>query len=99
MAKIRVDTSDFDKLMRQLREVPGDTMKKAHPEMVKSTPVDTEYARNHTRLRGDTKIVADYGYAGRLDDGWSKKQAPKGFTEPTEDFIEDEVTRQIRRID
>mgnify|MGYP000094086606 FL=1 len=98
MAKIRVDTSDFDKLMKQLREVPGDTMKKAQPKMVKSTPVDSGNARNRTRLRGDTKIVADYGYAGRLDDGWSK-QAPKGFTEPTEDFIEDEVTRQIRRID
>ena len=98
MATIRVNTSDFDKLMRQLREVPGDTMKKAEPRMVKNTPVDSGNARNRTRLRGDTKIVADYGYAGRLDDGWSK-QAPKGFTEPTEDFIEDEVTRQIRRID
>jgi len=33
-----------------------------------------------------------------LDDGWSK-QAPKGFTAPTEDFIEDEVARQVGRID
>jgi hypothetical protein len=94
---IKVDTKDFDQMMRQLKELPGSVMKKAEPRMKRSTPVDSGNARSKTRLKGDTKIVADYGYAGRLDDGWSK-QSPKGFTEPTEDFIEDEVTRQIRRI-
>ena len=98
MAKIKVDTRDFDKLMAQLRDLPGAVMKKAEPNMVKNTPIDTGNARSRTKRRGETKIVADYGYAGRLDDGWSK-QAPKGFTAPTEDFIEDEVARQVGRID
>lgn len=98
MAKVTVNTRDFDKLMRQLKELPGDVMKKAEPDMKRNTPIDTGNARSRTNLRGKTKIVADYAYAGRLDDGWSR-QAPKGFVSPTEDFIEDEVNRQVGRID
>lgn len=98
MANIKVNTRDFDKLMSQLDKLPGKVMKKAEPNMVDNTPIRSGNARRNTRRRGDTKIVANYGYAGRLDDGWSA-QAPNGFTDPTMDFIEDEVSRQVGRVD
>ena len=98
MANIKVNTRDFDKLLGQLAELPSKTMRKAEPDMVRNTPIRSGNARRNTKRRGDTKIVADYGYAGRLDDGWSR-QAPDGFTDPTIDFIEDEVSRQVGRID
>jgi hypothetical protein len=38
-------------------------------------------------MRSKTEIVADYPYAQRLEDGYSK-QAPKGMSEPTEKFMQ-----------
>jgi len=98
MANIKVNTRDFEQLLGQLDKLPGKVMKKAEPDMVRNTPIRSGNARRNTKRRGDTKIVANYGYAGRLDDGWSR-QAPDGFTDPTIDFIEDEVSRQVGRID
>jgi hypothetical protein len=98
MANIKVNTRDFEKLLGQLDKLPGKVMREAEPEMVDNTPIRSGNARRNTRRRGDTKIVANYGYAGRLDDGWSR-QAPSGFTDPTIDFIEDEVSRQVGRVD
>ena len=98
MANIKVNTRDFEQLLGQLDDLPGKVMKKAEPDMVRNTPIRSGNARRNTKRRGDTKIVANYGYAGRLDDGWSR-QAPDGFTDPTIDFIEDEVSRQVGRID
>jgi hypothetical protein len=51
----------------------------------KGTPVDTGNARNNTKLSGD-KILAQYPYARRLNDGYSK-QAPDGMSKPTDDYI------------
>lgn len=77
----RIDTikKDFERLPRE-----------AFDYFVSITPRDKGNARSKTRLRGNT-IVADYPYAVRLDEGWSK-QAPDGMVKPTEEFI-------ARRID
>jgi len=98
MVKSDIDIKDFKKLMKQLTDLPNLVMKKAKPEAKKNTPKNKGYARTHTNLRGKNTIYSNYDYAGRLDDGWSK-QAPKGFTDPTIDFIEDEIARQLSRID
>mgnify|MGYP000438480306 CR=1 FL=1 len=58
------------------------------------TPVRTGNAQRRTRLSGD-EIRADYAYAQRLDDGWSR-QAPRGMTEPTERFIRDYINKQAK---
>jgi hypothetical protein len=51
----------------------------------KLTPVDTGNAKRKTSLRGNT-IKARYPYAKRLDEGWSR-QAPKGMSGPTLDYL------------
>lgn len=76
---------------RQLRRLP----RYALNEFVKNTPVDTGQARRSTRLRGDT-IVANYDYAQRLDQGWSR-QAPDGMVEPTIEAVEREFQRIVGR--
>ena len=98
MARIKVNAKDFEKLMDQMDDIPETVMKAATPDMKKNTPIRTGNARSKTNQKGKTTILANYPYAGRLDDGWSR-QAPKGFTDPTIDFIEKEVTRQVGRID
>lgn len=70
--------------------------KAAYEEFVKETPVRTGRARASTDLRGNT-IVADYPYAQRLDEGYSR-QAPQGMSEPVIKFIEEEVTKRLKGI-
>ena len=94
--KITVDTSIFKKRMKKLDEVPNQLMRNAFTELKDKTPVRSGNARNKTKLRNNT-IRSDYPYAGRLDEGWSK-QAPKGFTEPTLEFMDKNVDKLIKRI-
>jgi hypothetical protein len=49
------------------------------------TPRDTGNARRNTKLTGD-RILAQYPYAQRLDQG-SSKQAPDGMSNPTTEYI------------
>ena len=65
----------------------------AYKTFVKNTPVRSGNARRNTRLRGNT-IDADYPYAQRLEEGWSK-QAPKGMTEPTIEEVRAYVFRTL----
>lgn len=80
-------TPSIAKMRQALKELPG----KAYQEWLKNTPIDTGNARRKTRLRG-TVIEAQYPYAQRLDEGWSK-QSPKGMTEPTQKFVDREMKR------
>jgi hypothetical protein len=59
---------------------------------VQTTPRKTGNAQNSTDLVGNT-IYADYKYAQRLDNGWSK-QAPRGMTEPTMKHVQQYIKRQ-----
>jgi hypothetical protein len=43
-----------------------------------------------------SKIKANYNYAVPLDEGWSR-QAPRGMSKPTEEFIKRRISRQILR--
>jgi len=77
-------TPSIRRIIRKLDDVPEE----AYKIFVKETPVDNGNARDKTYLQGDT-IVADYPYAKRLDEGYSK-QAPKGMSEP--------MIKQVRKI-
>lgn len=55
------------------------------------TPIDTGNAKKSTKLKGD-EIQANYPYAQRLDQGYSK-QAPRGMTKPTDEFIVKEIKK------
>lgn len=96
MAKITIDDSIFKKRMDKLESIPELSMKNAHIFLRNKTPKRSGNARNKTR-RNNLTIKSDYPYAGRLDDGWSK-QAPKGFTGPTLDYLENFIDTQVGKI-
>lgn len=93
---ITVDSREFNNLLdRAMREVKlswTDTGNYFH----RITPRDTGNARRNTRLK-DKQILADYGYAGRLDEGWSK-QAPTGMSDPSIDFFERDLNERLGRL-
>lgn len=83
-ASLRRIQSELDKLPQQ-----------AYNFWVKSTPKDTGNARRKTVLKNN-EIQANYAYAKRLDEGWSK-QAPNGMSEPTEKFIQQRTDKILRK--
>lgn len=92
---IKVDLSDLTQKFIAASKLKKEVMRKALPIFVGYTPIRTGNARNKTRLKSD-EIVADYPYAQRLDEGYSR-QAPKGMTEPTIKDIARIVKDVLRR--
>lgn len=92
----KVDISGFRKQMAELQERLENLPRAAHEEFVKTTPKRSGNARRNTRLQ-DTKIIADYAYSQRLDEGYSS-QAPQGMTQPTEQWIQREVDRRLKGL-
>ena len=95
---MKMDRKQFDKLMTQLVAMPIDVMREAEPRMVSFTSRATGNARSKTNLKGKTTILADYDYADRIDNGHAKGKFKKGFTDPTIDFIEKQIMRDIGRM-
>lgn len=88
MIKIRDEIgAKLSQVQNELRTLPN----QAHKFFFDKTPKRTGNARSKTRLRGDT-ISAEYPYAVRLDNGWSK-QAPDGMSRPTKEFIRQRLSR------
>lgn len=92
----KVDLKDFRRQMAALREQLDDLPAAAHAEFLKNTPKRSGNARRNTQLQGN-KIVADYAYSQRLDEGYSS-QAPQGMTQPTEQWIQREVDRRLKGL-
>jgi len=86
----------FDKRMEKLQELPQKVVDETYPFYKKTTPKKGGNARDKTR-QNKLQIKSEYGYAGRLDEGWSK-QAPKGFTSPSIDFMERMFKKLLGRI-
>ena len=84
-------STNLERIKKELKELP----KEAKKEFVKNTPIRSGNARRSTRLNKDT-IEANYPYAKRLDEGYSK-QSPDGMTKPTEDFINKRVKQILRK--
>jgi hypothetical protein len=57
------------------------------------TPKLSGNAKNKTRLKGDT-IHANYPYAKRLDEGYSKQHGGVGMTEPTLKAIKEHIDKK-----
>ena len=94
--KIRIDAKDVQDLYQDISELPQELMRDAGAYFKSITPIDQGYARRNTHTINLT-IKANYDYAGRLDDGWSK-QAPNGMTEPTIDYMERQIDKLIRGL-
>jgi hypothetical protein len=69
----------LDKIKKGLD--PAQMAKLAYPVFIDNTPERTGNAKSRTSLRSN-HINANYPYAQRLDDGWSR-QKPNGMTKPT----------------
>lgn len=88
--------SEVNKMFDQAEKVAKTLPKEAYDYFVDSTPIRSGNARRSTRLRGNT-IDANYAYAERLDDGYSR-QAPKGMSGPTEKFLQKRIDNLIGKI-
>lgn len=90
--KVDKITPSVNRINKQLqRDVP----KEAFKTFLENTPVADGNARSKTKLKGST-IVADYPYAKRLDEGYSR-QAPEGMTKPTIKKVDKFIRGVLRR--
>lgn len=83
----------LQKIEQELKRLPAE----ATDVFKQNTPIRTGNARRHTKLEGQDKIVADYPYAQKLDDGYSR-QSPQGMTEPTKRFIKQRLNKIFRGL-
>lgn len=77
---------------KELASVPP----QAHQQMVQLTPKDRGNARNKTTLYSKSVIQANYPYAKRLDEGYSK-QAPRGMTRPLKEWLKRKLQLIMRK--
>ena len=90
---VKIDRSEFDKLLQEMPEVVAETWQAAGKRFRALTPIKSGNARRRTRV--DNKgITADYAYAERLDTGLSK-QAPRGMSTETQAYFETLVKRRL----
>lgn len=93
---IKFDMSGLSKKIKKASHLKDEVIKPAYEYFKDETPIRTGNARRKTKLK-KSKIKADYPYAQKLDEGWSK-QSPDGMTKPTEKYLEELVTKFIKRI-
>ena len=84
-------SASLTKIVKSIEGVP----EQAYAYWRSITPKRSGNARRQTRLQGN-QIQARYAYAQRLDEGASK-QAPRGMSEPTTDFLDREYRKRIRK--
>lgn len=84
-------TGEIKKIKQELVKVPRQGL----AEFVSLTPIKTGNARRNTYLANDT-IRADYPYAQRLDEGYSK-QAPRGMVRPWMKWLENRIKQIMGR--
>ena len=93
---IKINAKVFDKRMKELAGLPSFLVDEALQITKENTPVASGNARNKT-IKKRNKIVSDYAYAGRLNEGYSN-QAPQGFTKPTIKQLDDKASKYVRKI-
>jgi hypothetical protein len=94
--KFKVDTSKLLYKTRRQKKMLKDLPRRALKFFIEQTPIDTGYARRHTKLTQNKTIHANYAYADKLDKGHSK-QAKEGMTKPTEDWLKTQFIRIFKR--
>lgn len=89
---MRATKRKIEKIENDLEKLP----KEAFKVFKEATPIRNGNARRNTRLSG-TVINANYPYARRLDNGYSK-QAPDGMINPTVEFVKQRVKEIFRGL-
>lgn len=72
---------------------PKELARVAYTTFKEYTPMRSGNAKKNTRLKGDT-IHADYPYAKRLDEGYSKQKGGVGMSEPTLKAIQEYLDKK-----
>lgn len=85
-------TPSLNRINDRLSRVP----KAALDYWKKNTPKRSGNARRKTKLVNNKTISANYDYAKRLDQGYSKK-APDGMSKPTLSFVKNLVSLILKR--
>jgi hypothetical protein len=90
-------SGEINKRLDQLKTLlsPQALARVAYQEFYRITPIAAKNggnAKSNTDLKNN-RIEADYPYAQRLDEGWSK-QAPNGMTDPTIKYVKDYINKQ-----
>lgn len=94
---VAIDSKALSKKFDRLEELKKNTMPQAYSYFKKITPIRSGNARRNTSLTTDYDIEANYPYAQRLDQGWSR-QASGGMSEPTVKKILQLVRNYLRKI-
>ena len=86
---------NFELRIQQIKGIlkPVEMAKAAHKVFYANTPIKTGNARRNTNLHQNV-IEANYPYATRLDEGYSK-QRPAGMTKPTIEFLQDYIKKNL----
>lgn len=94
--KLNVNNSSTLKMLKDAENLADQLVSRGTEFFRDRTPVRTGNARRNTRRSGNS-IVADYNYAEPLDQG-SSNQAPRGMTEPTIDYIQQQLDIEVRKL-
>jgi len=95
---VKIDSREFDKLMLQSRQVADGVAEDSYRHFRDITPHRSGNAQRNTHYTKSSKtITADYAYAQRLDEGWSK-QAVHGMVQPTIDYLDRLVEQELRKL-
>lgn len=88
--------SNVAKAMAEYSKIASVVAKKTYTYFKEQTPIRTGNARRNTRLKDQT-IEANYNYASKLDEGYSK-QSPEGMTGPSIDFMEKTFNDEVKKL-
>ena len=95
---IKVSRRDLGLLQKDINKAVSDSMNSTYRYFRRITPKRSGNARSNTDYdQRNLEIIADYPYAARLDEGWSK-QAPRGMTEPSFKHLQSQLDKEFRRI-
>lgn len=87
----------MNKIVKKLREISivldeNKLADEGAKYMESITPYKSGNAKRHTSANGNM-IQANYPYAQRLDDNWSKQTKGKGLVKPTIDHLEELIRK------
>lgn len=88
MISLKLDTSKVENMFADVKNLEKDLKTEAYRFFKDITPYRTGNAKRHTYQSSQGDIVADYPYAERLDNGWSKQHGGKGMSGPTLDHMD-----------
>jgi len=95
--RVKLDVkSNVAKTMNEYSKLAKTVAKKTYTYFRDITPERTGNAKRRTRLK-DTTITADYNYASKLDEGYSR-QAPEGMTQPSIDYMEKTFNDEVKKL-